>query len=87
MSIFCPICEWRPTPTSRWQCRPGCFFVWNTFDTRGICPHCYKLWRQTRCLRCREMSLHELWYHEDLGEQDTTAYDADVDSRTLVPIS
>lgn len=85
MSIFCPICEWRPTPTSRWQCRPGCGFVWNTFDTRGICPHCFKLWRQTRCLRCREMSLHELWYHQDPGEQDTTAYDADVDSSTLVP--
>ena len=69
MAIFCPVCAWRPGPRARWVCRPGCGLLWNTFDTRGICPRCYKVWRYTRCPSCKDMSLHEAWYHDDLDEQ------------------
>jgi hypothetical protein len=67
--IFCPICSWAPRPSDRWQCRPGCYTVWNTFETHALCPGCRKQWTVTVCLACAIASLHEEWYHED--EQDT----------------
>jgi len=45
--IRCPLCKWRPSRSSRWMCwdsvypenfRDGCGTVWNTFETRGLCP-------------------------------------------------
>jgi hypothetical protein len=65
--IFCPKCRWRPTPASRWVCSPrlgGCGTVWNTFDTRGVCPTCSWQWIITACLSCKQFSLHEEWYHD-----------------------
>lgn len=67
--IFCPVCSWAPRPHDRWQCRPGCYTVWNTFETHALCPGCRKQWAATVCLACGIASLHEEWYHDD--EQQT----------------
>lgn len=61
--IYCPRCAWHPSAEDRWQCRPGCDTVWNTFWTRGLCPGCGHQWQQTACLSCHKMSPHEAWYH------------------------
>jgi len=58
--IRCPRCAWEPRSEDRWEC--SCGFIWNTFDTRGLCPACDHQWEETQCLRCREWSLHEDWY-------------------------
>ena len=63
-SIYCPKCEWAPGPHDRWMCRPGCFTVWNTFETRARCPGCQKQWQVTQCLVCHAVSPHEEWYHD-----------------------
>ena len=69
--VRCPLCGWRPTASSRWYCDDcghpeyfygGCGSVWNTFDTRGLCPGCGHHWRWTSCLYCGGWSLHEDWY-------------------------
>jgi hypothetical protein len=69
--IRCPLCEWRPAPSSRWCCDgtespeplfEGCGTVWNTFSTGGRCPGCSHQWGWTSCLRCHGWSLHEDWY-------------------------
>lgn len=71
--VRCPVCEWRPRPSSRWCCvwseGPEPFFescrtVWNTFTTHGRCPGCGHQWQWTSCLRCGEWSPHEDWYEE-----------------------
>jgi len=46
----------------------GCGHVWNTFDTRGLCPGCSHQWKHTACLSCTRWSLHEDWY-ENGGKQ------------------
>lgn len=58
--IRCPKCAWRPRATDRWECT--CGFIWNTFDTRGLCPACDYQWHDTACLACGEWSRHEDWY-------------------------
>lgn len=72
--IRCPLCAWRPTASSVWQCNclgtPEPFFafcgaVWNTFLTRAICPGCGHQWKWTSCLRCAVASPHEDWYEDD----------------------
>ena len=72
--IHCPICYWRPTPSSLWCCADcwqpeglpeGCGACWNTFDTRGLCPGCGHRWRWTACLSCYGWSLHEDWYAKE----------------------
>jgi hypothetical protein len=69
--IRCPLCRWQPSAFSRWACGDrghpeyfydGCGAVWNTFDTRGLCPGCGHQWRWTCCLSCSQWSLHEDWY-------------------------
>jgi hypothetical protein len=71
--IRCPLCAWRPTPSSTWRCLSsgtpepffgGCGTTWNTFATRGRCPGCSHQWQWTSCLRCAQWSLHEDWYEE-----------------------
>ena len=62
--IRCPVCQWQPAPTDTWCCSPGCLHVWNTFETRGLCPGCSKQWTHTACLRCNAWSLHDDWYEE-----------------------
>jgi hypothetical protein len=69
--IRCPLCEWRPDPSSTWCCHgegtpeppfAWCGTLWNTFLTRGRCPGCEHQWQWTSCLRCHGFSLHEDWY-------------------------
>ena len=62
--IYCPKCAYQPQPNDLWRCGPpGCGHVWNTFQTHGQCPNCYKQWRLTQCRGCKEWSPHEDWYH------------------------
>jgi hypothetical protein len=72
--IRCPLCSWQPNDKSRWVCstcahpeyfQPGCGRIWNTFNTRGLCPGCQHQWRWTICLYCQGWSLHESWYLEE----------------------
>jgi hypothetical protein len=42
-----------------------CLHVWNTFDTRGVCPACGHQWKETQCLRCQAWSPHEEWYADE----------------------
>jgi hypothetical protein len=72
--VRCPLCGWRPGASSLWVCDDcghpeyfygGCGCVWNTFDTRGVCPGCGHRWRWTSCLHCAGWSLHEDWYATD----------------------
>jgi rubrerythrin len=58
--IRCPHCAWQPERHSLWRCQ--CGHMWNTFDTRGVCPACQYVWRNTQCLRCQAWALHEDWY-------------------------
>ena len=61
--VRCPRCAWEPERRDLWMC--SCLHVWNTFDTRGVCPDCSYRWEHTQCLRCKEWSEHERWYEED----------------------
>jgi hypothetical protein len=64
--IRCPICAWIPTKADAWCCAPqGCGHVWNTFETRALCPGCSKQWTYTECLRCSTASPHEAWYEAE----------------------
>ena len=47
--VRCQLCGWQPSATSLWQCQSfgtpepffgGCGAMWNTFETRGLCPGC-----------------------------------------------
>jgi hypothetical protein len=58
--IRCPVCKWQPGRADRWSCT--CGHVWNTFDTRAVCPACKYRWPYTQCRRCRARSPHEDWY-------------------------
>jgi hypothetical protein len=69
--IRCPLCGWRPKPSSRWCCDVGgtpeppftaCGTIWNTFSTRGRCPGCDHQWQWTSCLACHRPSRHADWY-------------------------
>ena len=63
--LRCPNCGWEPGSHDRWMCL--CLNVWNTFDTRGLCPACRHQWLETQCLRCEVMARHEDWYVEEPG--------------------
>jgi hypothetical protein len=68
MYIACPKCDWRPDAGDRWSC--SCGHLWNTFQTRGVCPTCGKVWKKTQCNAwqgCGQWSDHDDWYHDDDG--------------------
>lgn len=58
--IRCPLCAWKPRPSSRWWCT--CSHAWNTFDTAGRCPSCGLQWQDTACPACHKWSKHRAWY-------------------------
>jgi hypothetical protein len=58
--IRCPKCRWVPVQEARWHCK--CGHVWNTFQTRGLCPACQYQWEITLCYGCHEPSRHSAWY-------------------------
>jgi hypothetical protein len=70
--IRCPACQWRPGRHDLWSCVPGCGHVWNTFETRGMCPNCSKQWTHTSCHRCDQWSPHDDWYERPEGSQSDT---------------
>src|SRR4051812_50068418 len=68
--IRCPLCEWRPSPSSTWACYAEgtpeppfqwCGTSWNTFATRGRCPGCQHQWRGASGLGCGGRWLPEGW--------------------------
>jgi hypothetical protein len=61
--IKCPKCGWRPRARDRWACT--CRYLWNTFETGGVCPGCLKQWIMTACLSCHQWSAHSDWYPKD----------------------
>jgi hypothetical protein len=61
--IRCPRCAWEPGRHDLWMC--VCLHIWNTFDTRGVCPSCGRKWAETQCLRCAEWSPHDDWYDDE----------------------
>jgi hypothetical protein len=63
--IRCPKCGWEPGRHDRWSC--ACGHVWNTFDTRGVCPGCDAKWNETQCLKCHAWSPHDAWYVDETG--------------------
>jgi hypothetical protein len=58
------------------MCHPGCDTVWNTFETHARCPGCAKQWRETQCLLCHAVSLHDDWYHDEAPAEDDAWEDA-----------
>jgi hypothetical protein len=60
LHVACPRCRHSPASADRWHCR--CGHVWNTFDTRGVCPACGYQWKETVCPLCGELSPHADWY-------------------------
>jgi hypothetical protein len=63
--IACPKCNWQPEGGEQWQC--SCGHIWDTFETAGECPACYKQWQDTWCLTCHCPSEHAAWYRQDKG--------------------
>lgn len=61
--IRCPKCRWEPSRDDQWQC--SCLHLWNTFETRGVCPACGRKWADTQCPRCILWSPHEDWYEAE----------------------
>jgi hypothetical protein len=61
--IRCPLCKWQPQRTDRWVCK--CRHVWNTFDTKGVCPACSYAWPYTQCRKCKRRSPHAQWYSNE----------------------
>jgi hypothetical protein len=60
--IRCPRCRWEPRADDQWMC--SCQHLWNTFDTRGVCPACDRKWAETQCKGCRQWSPHDAWYEQ-----------------------
>jgi hypothetical protein len=64
--ISCPKCGWEPDGGSYWVCSV-CKTKWNTFETRGCCPGCGKIYEETWCpgnKGCGQVSPHADWYEE-----------------------
>jgi Zn-dependent protease len=49
----CPSCQTAPPLGAYWQCGQ-CGQPFDTFETRGICPHCSARFATTTCLDCGE---------------------------------
>jgi hypothetical protein len=66
MYVACPKCDWHPRQSDQWSC--ACGHVWHTFETRGICPACGRIYEYTQCSAeygCGQWSDHEDWYHDE----------------------
>jgi hypothetical protein len=49
----CPSCRTAPPIGTYWRCG-NCQQMFDTFETRGLCPHCSAQYATTTCLDCRE---------------------------------
>jgi len=59
------------------MCQPGCYTIWNTFETHAVCPGCHKQWQVTQCLLCHAISPHDDWYHEHAEDMDSVGEPAE----------
>jgi acetylornithine deacetylase/succinyl-diaminopimelate desuccinylase-like protein len=58
-----PECSVSPAIGTLWTCSPdGCGGRFDTFDTRGRCPHCGAQFAWTMCPSCHIVSAHRAWY-------------------------
>jgi len=65
----CPSCRTAPPLGLYWKCG-HCEQSFDTFETRGVCPHCATECVSTMCLDCREMHPVNEWVvdsHAGLG--------------------
>ena len=61
--IRCPSCAAHPTAGMQWFCGPdGCGGSFDTFASRGRCPHCNAQFTWTQCLSCGRISGHQAFY-------------------------
>jgi hypothetical protein len=56
----CPSCRTAPPLGAYWQCG-RCGQPFDTFQTRGVCPHCAAQFATTRCLDCGEQHPMSDW--------------------------
>jgi Zn-dependent protease len=56
----CPSCRTAPPLGAYWQCGE-CRQPFDTFETRGICPHCSAQFATARCLDCGEQHPMNDW--------------------------
>jgi Zn-dependent protease len=65
----CPSCKTAPPLGAFWKCG-NCQQQFDTFATRGVCPHCSAQYDTTMCLDCREQHPMHEWVvdaHAGLG--------------------
>lgn len=56
----CPSCRMAPPVGAYWQCG-ACRQPFDTFETRGVCPHCGAEFNKTMCLDCHEQRPMSEW--------------------------
>jgi Zn-dependent protease len=56
----CPSCRTAPPLGAYWQCGQ-CRQAFDTFETRGVCPHCGAQYAKTMCLDCQEQRPMNDW--------------------------
>jgi hypothetical protein len=61
--IRCCLCGWKADGKPRWQCTV-CDTRWDTFSTNAECPTCGKVYEDTACPGCHQMTPHADWYYE-----------------------
>jgi Zn-dependent protease len=59
----CPACKTAPPLGSFWKCG-NCQQQFDTFETRGVCPHCRAEYPVTMCLDCREQHPMSEWVQD-----------------------
>jgi Zn-dependent protease len=65
----CPSCRTAPPLGAYWRCGT-CHQAFDTFESRGVCPHCSSQYATVMCLDCREQRPMNEWTvgaHPDLG--------------------
>ena len=58
--VACPSCRTAPPMGAYWQCGQ-CGQPFDTFQTRGVCPHCAAQFADTVCLDCGELHPMSEW--------------------------
>jgi Zn-dependent protease len=56
----CPVCRTAPPVGAYWTCG-RCQQPFDTFETRGVCPHCAAQYARTMCLDCQEQRPMNDW--------------------------
>lgn len=56
----CPSCKTAPPLGAYWGCG-SCRQPFDTFETRGVCPHCGAVFNKTMCLDCHEQRPMSEW--------------------------